>query len=209
MNYHVRKNGSDRNPGTENQPFLTISKAAYVAKPGDIITVHEGVYREWVSPKSGGTSAQRITYQAAEGENVIITGSEVITDWEKDGDIWKTEIDNKFFGNFNPYSEDLFGDWLFTRDRVFHLGEVYLDGHSMYEAVSIDTVRNPIRSETSLEPEFSVYAWYPEVDDNKTTIYANFQGEDPTKGNVEINVRRFCFWPENPAVTILLFEGLR
>jgi hypothetical protein len=207
MNYHVKKTGSNLNPGTESQPFLTISKAAYVAKPGDVITVHEGIYREWVSPKSGGTSAQRITYEAAEGEKVIITGAEVVTEWEKDGEIWKTVIDNKFFGDFNPYSEAIFGDWLFTRDRVFHLGDVYLDGHSMYEAVSIDAVRNPKKSETSLEPEFSLYAWYVEVDDYNTTIYANFQGEDPTKGNVEINVRRFCFWPENPGRNYITVRG--
>src|SRR5690554_3322160 len=135
MNYHVSKTGSDLNPGTESQPFLTISKAAYVAKPGDVITVHEGVYREWVSPKRGGTKAQPIVYQAAPGEKVVIKGSEVITDWERDGNIWKTVIDNKFFGDFNPYSEVLFGDWFFTKDRVFHLGEVYLNGRAMYEAV--------------------------------------------------------------------------
>jgi len=207
MNYHVSKTGSDLNPGTESQPFLTISKAAYVAKPGDTITVHEGVYREWVSPKRGGTKAQPIVYQAAEGEKVVIKGSEVITDWEKDGNIWKTVIDNKFFGDFNPYSEVLFGDWLFTKDRVFHLGEVYLDGHAMYEAVSVEEVRNPQKSKTSKEPEFSVYKWYAEVDDRCTTIYANFHGEDPRNGNVEINVRRFCFWPENPGRNYITVRG--
>lgn len=207
MNYHVKKTGSNLNSGTEKEPFLTIGKAAYVAKPGDIITIHEGIYREWVSPKSGGTYAQRITYEAAEGENVIITGAEVITEWERDGEIWKTIIDNKFFGDFNPFAEAIFGDWLFKTDRVFHLGDVYLNGHSMYEAASMDAVRNPKKSETSLEAEFSVYAWYADVDDYNTTIYANFQGEDPTKGNVEINVRRFCFWPENPGRNYITVRG--
>lgn len=207
MHYHINKNGSDYNPGTETQPFLTISRAAYIARPGDTITVHEGIYREWISPKSGGTAAQPITYQAAEGEEVVITGAEVITDWEKDGDIWKTVIDNSFFGRFNPYNEVLFGDWLFTTDPVFHLGEVYLDGRAMYEQGSIDAVRHPKKSETSLEPEFSIYAWHSEVDDEKTTIYANFQGEDPTKENVEINTRQFCFWPENPGRNYITVRG--
>lgn len=207
MHYHVKKTGSDLNPGTEDKPFLTISKAASVAKPGDVITVHEGVFREWVSPKRGGTASQRITYQAAEGENVVITGAEVITDWEKDGNVWKTVIDNEFFGDCNPYSEVLFGDWLFTRDRVFHLGEVYLNGRAMYEAESIDEVRHPKKSETSLEPEFSIYKWYAEVDDRYTTIYANFHGEDPRNGNVEINVRRFCFWPATPGVNYITVRG--
>ena len=207
MNYHVNKNGSDFNPGTEEQPFLTISKAAKVAFPGDTITVHEGIYREWVSPKSGGTSAQPIVYQAAEGENVVITGAEMITEWEKDGDIWKTVIDNQFFGDFNPYNEMLFGDWLFETDHTLHLGEVYLDGRAMYEQGSIEDVRNPKKSESSFEPEFSTHAWYSEVDDHKTTIYANFQGEDPTGGNVEINTRRYCFFPENPGRNYITVRG--
>ena len=59
MQYHVKKTGSDLNPGTEDKPFLTISKAARVAKPGDVITVHEGVYREWVS-QNGGTASHEL-----------------------------------------------------------------------------------------------------------------------------------------------------
>src|SRR5690625_4549506 len=119
MHYHVKKSGSDFNPGTEEKPFLTINQAAKVAFPGDTITVHEGIYREWVRPKGGGTKAQPIVYQAAEGEEVVITGAEVITEWEKDGDIWKVEIDNQFFGDFNRYNEVLYGDWLFETDRTF------------------------------------------------------------------------------------------
>jgi len=45
------------------------------------------------------------------------------------------------------------------------------------------------------------------VDDRYTTIYANFHGEDPRNGNVEINVRRFCFWPENPGRNYITVRG--
>ena len=48
--YHVAKNGCDRNNGTKENPFLTISRAAKVADEGDTVIVHEGVYREWVKP---------------------------------------------------------------------------------------------------------------------------------------------------------------
>ena len=40
--YHVAKNGSDRNDGTANNPFLTIGAAADVARAGDRVVVHEG-----------------------------------------------------------------------------------------------------------------------------------------------------------------------
>lgn len=84
--YHVAKTGSDQNDGSAASPFLTINKAAMILKPGDVVTVHEGVYREWVQPRnSGADKYRRITYQAAEGEDVWIKSSEVVTGWKKDG----------------------------------------------------------------------------------------------------------------------------
>ena len=71
MEYHVAKTGSDQNIGTLQSPFLTINKAASIAMPGDIVIVHEGIYREWVKPKNKGLSnKRRIIYQAADGEKV-------------------------------------------------------------------------------------------------------------------------------------------
>ncbi|MDR2571138.1 MAG: right-handed parallel beta-helix repeat-containing protein [Oscillospiraceae bacterium] len=207
MDYHVSKTGSNRSTGACDEPFLTISKAASVALPGDTITVHEGIYREWVSPRHGGNAANRIIYQAAKGEDVIVSGAEIITDWVKDGDIWKVEIDNHFFGEFNPYDEVVYGDWLMVYDRVFHLGEVYLKGRSMYEATDIEGVRCPVVSKNSAEPEFSVYTWFCQVDEKKTTIYANFHDEDPRTGNVEINVRPHVFFPAKPGCGYITVRG--
>ena len=42
---HVSFMGSDVNNGTLSSPLKTIQAAAELAKPGDVITVHEGVYR--------------------------------------------------------------------------------------------------------------------------------------------------------------------
>ncbi len=36
--YHVSKAGTDDNPGTKALPFRTISAAARIAQPGDVIT---------------------------------------------------------------------------------------------------------------------------------------------------------------------------
>jgi len=73
--YHVATSGDDSNPGTASEPFKTISAAAAVAHLGDVVTVHEGVYREWVNPPRGGKSdKKRIVYQAARGEQVAGSG---------------------------------------------------------------------------------------------------------------------------------------
>ena len=92
-------------------PFLTISKAAKIALPGSVITVYEGTYRERVSPNHGGLSSTKpIIYQAAPGQEVWIKGSEIIKKWKKfQGNVWMVKIDNKFFGDFNPYAEIIEG----------------------------------------------------------------------------------------------------
>lgn len=91
--------GNDSNPGTAQQPYRTVSKAAAEAMPGDIITVHEGTYRELVRPQRSGTKDRPIVYQAAPGEQVVITGSEPAKGWVRvDKDTWKLVIDNTFAG---------------------------------------------------------------------------------------------------------------
>ena len=82
--FHVSPNGDDSHNGAKSSPFKTISAAAQVAQPGDVITVHQGIYRERITPPRGGTSdKKRIVYQAASGEKVEIKGSEVVKGWVK------------------------------------------------------------------------------------------------------------------------------
>jgi alpha-L-arabinofuranosidase len=70
---------SDRNPGTKDRPFQTISRAADVLQPGQRVVISAGVYRERVRPIHGGTGPKRmISYEAAPGAEVVISGSKVL-----------------------------------------------------------------------------------------------------------------------------------
>jgi alpha-N-arabinofuranosidase len=61
--FHVSPGGNDRDEGRFDCPLKTISAAAGLAQPGDIITVHAGIYRERIDPPRGGESdARRIRY---------------------------------------------------------------------------------------------------------------------------------------------------
>jgi len=104
--FHVSVRGNDANDGTSRRPLRTISAAARFARPGDVITVHAGVYRERVSPPRGGESDfRRIVYRAARGEKVEIKGSEVVRNWVKVQDhVWKVTLPNSFLGSFNRFS---------------------------------------------------------------------------------------------------------
>ena len=221
---HVAINGNDSAPGTVKKPLRTISKAAQVARSGDTITVHKGEYREWVRPSEGGLGEHdRITYQAAKGEKVVIKGSEIISDWDKvEGSVWKTIVPNTMFGAYNPYAEELIGDWLiYPEDWHLHLGDVYLNGQSFYEAKTLaDVKKATIRTEQEkplpfwtkkveslLNPEDSIYQWYAEVEDENTIIYANFHEADPNQELVEINVRKCCFYPDKTGVNYITVRG--
>jgi len=207
--FHVSKTGNDKNPGTPVSPFLTIQAAANIAQPGDIITVHEGVYRERITPPRGGESeTKRIIYRAAEGEKVNIKGSEIIKNWEKFvGTVWKVVIPNSFFGDYDPYKDVIHGDWFNAMGRNHHTGEVYLNGKSFWEAAVLEDVLNPKQKKDRFDPEGSTYTWYCESNDENTFIYANFHGVDPNKELVEINVRESCFYPDTTNINYITISG--
>ncbi len=219
--YHVSKNGAAGNPGTKETPFLTINEAAQVAIAGDTIIVHEGEYREWVNPKEGGLSnARRITYMAAEGERVVIKGSERVSNWASEGGgVWKAVVPNAIFCGWNPYAEIVIGDWMiFPVGRHVHLGDVYLNGMSFYEAENLEAVKNPsVRNEILdnwtktivpvKNPLQTKYVWFAEVNAENTVIYANFHEADPNKELTEINVRKCCFYPEKTGVNYITVQG--
>lgn len=210
--YHVAKTGNDMNSGSESEPFLSISKAAEIALPGDIITVHEGTYREWVNPRYGGSNnQQRIVYRSAENEEVWIKGSEVIKNWSKfKNDVWKATIDNSLFGDFNPYQEILMGDWLIeTYGRDHHLGEVYINGKALYEIDSLEKVLEASPLERAVDQQASKYQWYCESNKKTTTIYANFKGLNPNNQLVEINVRPVVFFPKKTGVNYITIRGFK
>ena len=123
--FHVAVIGDDSNLGTKGAPLGTIQHAAELAQPGDVITVHAGIYRERINPPRGGTSEkQRIVYQAAKGETVEIKGSEPVKNWTRvQENVWKVTLPNSFFGLFNPYSELIHGDWFEPKGRPHHTGE--------------------------------------------------------------------------------------
>ncbi|UCD30749.1 MAG: right-handed parallel beta-helix repeat-containing protein [Planctomycetota bacterium] len=195
--YHVSVQGRDANAGSASDPLKTISAAAQVAQPGDMIIVHQGTYRERINPPRGGNSDRtRITYRAAEGEKVVIKGSDVISGWKEiRKGLWKVTLPNTYFDQYNPYQDVITGDWFNARGRVHHTGEVYLNGDALFEEVSLDKVTK------------KKMAWYCESDDKNTYLWANFQASNPNKELVEINVRPACFYPEKPGCNFITVRG--
>ncbi|HEX3628546.1 MAG TPA: right-handed parallel beta-helix repeat-containing protein [Verrucomicrobiae bacterium] len=197
--FNVATNGNDANSGNPQNPFRTIQHAADVAQPGDVITVHGGVYRERVNPPRGGMSdADRITYQAAPGEHVVVTGSEPMGGWVKvTNDTWKATIPNSWFGTFNPYADRIHGDWC-SNPGGYHTGEVYLNGDWLTESTNLDHVLKPVAGRT---------LWFGLVKDGVTTLWAQFPNLNPNEQRVEINVRQTVFTPSRIGINYLTVRG--
>ncbi len=145
IEFHVSPAGDDVHAGTRAAPLRTIQNAANRAQPGDVVTVHAGVYRERINPPRGGESdSKRIIYQAARGEKVEIKGSEIVKNWVKVQEgVWKATLPNAMFGSFNPYNDLIRGDWFDARGRAHHTGAVYLNGEWLIEATKLDEVLAP------------------------------------------------------------------
>ncbi len=209
MQYYVAAAVANSGDGTKQSPFKTIQEAARIAQPGDEVIVAPGVYREAVDPRNGGTQEAPIVYRSEEKGAAVITGAEPVTQWEQvEGSVWKAVVPNSLFGEYNPFTTLVSGDW-FIASFIAHTGEVYLNDKAMYEVTSLEQVKQPVRMLASWDPDFTIYTWFAEQDTAKdeTVIYANFQEFDPRRENVEINVRRSCFYPEQEGIGYITLSG--
>ncbi|MGN1201940.1 MAG: right-handed parallel beta-helix repeat-containing protein, partial [Eubacterium sp.] len=204
MIYYVSQKNASQGDGTISNPFCTIKQAADIARAGDTVVIGDGIYREWVNPKNGGSSEnQRITYTNAENANPVISGAEIIDGWKLfKNSVWRTEISNTVFGEYNPYTDELFGDWYDSMGQVHHTGELFLDGNAMFEAASLDELlEKPKNKEKALR-------WFSVADENKTVFYGDFGKEIPNNHCTEISVRKYCFFPENEGINYITVSGI-
>ena len=171
--YHVAQGdaaASDKNPGTLALPCGMISKAATALEAGDTVVIHHGVYREYVKPGRGGTAEQPISYVAAPGERVVITGADVLSGWVLDkGNVWKvTSWTHRFPTHPNDEFHRLIG----------RCEQVIVDGK----------VLKQVALPGQLQP--GCFCAMPA----EQTLYVQLtDGGDPREHLVEASVRPLCF----------------
>jgi parallel beta-helix repeat protein len=103
--FYVGLGGVDSNAGDKAHPFATIAHAVAVAKAGDTIWLHTGVYRECIDVRTTGTAP--LTIAAMPGEKPRIFGSvELDESWTKGSD-----------GSFSANLVRATDGWLFVDDQ--------------------------------------------------------------------------------------------
>lgn len=218
---YVAPHGDNDARGTREQPLRSISAAAELARPGDIVYVLEGVYRERVAPPRGGEPGKPITYRGEPGKRVFIKGSEVWTpDWSDDGDgVYSahpdaalfTDLSTEYLDSHNPLKVELAStpwhreglreaerkqagdDRIGRADEqvVFTLGQVFVNSAQFREV--------PLREELE-----SGTWWY---DDSADRVYIHFGHLDPTEQLVELTTRRRLFAPKKRGLGHIVIEG--
>ena len=201
---------SDNNEGTQERPFLTISKAAELLQPGERVVIHSGVYREQVRPRQGGSSAdQLICYEAAPGAKVVVKGSVLASkdEWQKSTGhrrartnpseaqpaIFQYDLENIDFKGYNPFGmvnlmhEREYLPWKGGRallfPQVFRRGMVFVDGRRMKQV------------EKYLELSSDEDAFWVEQDG--LTVHLRLSGDtNPAEHEVEFVIRERVFAPK-------------
>ena len=169
---------SDENPGTVASPWLTLSHAAKVVRPGDTVKIHAGIYREQVRPLVGGTAENPITFEAAGDGEVVLSGADVAADWvpsEAKG-VWSIDWPHRFRTHPNDEFHRLIG----------RCEQVIRDGELLKQVLGRDELK---------ENRFMV------DEQAKRLIVMLPEGVDPNDGKTEVARRSVAFgynWGDEP-----------
>ena len=212
---------SDDNDGTIERPLKTINAAAQIAAPGTRVLIHGGTYRETVQPAMGGLGTDKmISYEAFEGEEVIIKASVEVKDFKPSVGwrvgrgfrrnqvpeglkIWEIELDPEDFKGYNPFcAVNVLHDRLYLEydktDMTPYLnrrGMVFVDGKPMKQV--------PLYY--MLGESDNTY-W---VEANGQKVHIRLPGDaDPRDHVIEVTNREQCFAPKVPFLSYIKVKGL-
>lgn len=138
--YFVDQNhpaANDEGPGSLGKPFKTISRAVKDAKAGDTVLIRSGVYRETVVINTSGTAEKPICFQAAPEAYVVVTGSDLITDW-----IRETGSENIFSTpwtyQFNTWSKTMAHPEDDYHKMIGRCEQVFADDYALLQVLEPD-----------------------------------------------------------------------
>ena len=213
--YFVAQGGCDGADGSASKPWRTIQRAANVAVAGDVVTIRGGTYREWIKPANAGREGAPITYQAAKGEKVVVTGADPVKGWTKRHDgLWTVRIDYDTFGGMNPFTDFICGDWfgarencfrtrliqdgkpLVLKDRSFLLGHCGMANRALVNIAGLTSGGRTVPGDSAVKKSSNVKPGHPTkwgmelgwIYDNSTIVYNGFDFSTPAARELSIHL---------------------
>ncbi len=210
---------ADSNPGTREQPFLTVNKAAQVLHPGERVVIMAGVYRERIDPARGGTGPEAlISYEAAPGAKVIAKGSRLVKEgWAPSVSyklalppaerakikIYERRLEDLDFRGYNP-----FGMVSIMHNRIYlkptpeelwrHLarrGMVFVDGRRLAQVENY--------------PDLAVKDGAFWCEHDGLTIHVRLPGDAaPAQREVELAIQEQVFAPRTQGLGYIRIKGI-
>ncbi len=132
--FYVSPSGSNTNPGTLSQPFLTIDHAIEQCSPGDEVVVRGGVYRDPVIPNRSGTQQAPVVirpfHNGVAYEKAEVRGLVPIVENTGGAGAWQVHDAGR-----NIYKIQLTADWDLTvgADGA-HSNQLFCDDELLVEA---------------------------------------------------------------------------
>lgn len=218
--YHVackHPGASDDNPGTAEKPFASIGRAAGCLQPGEKVLVHEGIYRECVSPSRGGTGPDRmIAYEGVPGETVVIRASDP---WHPDcaklSDVtvnpasacdseWFAELPMERFVGYNPFQAPMmrYLPWYEWSKRPAEEIERALlpRGRILQDGRPLALVPNP----HALQKKDGTFCI---TGDGTAVVMRLFGDVAPADAHLELTIRWQCFAPRARGLGFIRVSG--
>ena len=181
---------ADNGPGSGEQPWKTISRAAERVLPGDTVIIRSGIYRERILVKTSGTARAPIRFASATGEQVVVTGADRLADWRKvdaQRPVYAADWPHRFIG-WNPH--------------MTHPGDEYHRLIGRCEQVIIDgCLLRQVLEFSQLAPG----AFFVDVT-NKSLLVWDIGSRDLNKTYVEASVRQEILRLEGDHIQV---RGLR
>jgi len=176
----------------QQQQVRTISRAAALAEPGDTVIIHSGIYREAVVIEKSGKPDNPITFQAATGAGVIMTGADRISEWagvKGEGHIYSTPWPHKFitWNQNNTHPDDEYHLLIGRCEQVF------VNGYALRQVLERDKLTRG--------------TFYVDLDGKRLFIW-NYDNQDISgkKATVEASVRDRILTVKGDYVTV---KGIR
>ncbi|KPK80686.1 MAG: hypothetical protein AMS27_16375 [Bacteroides sp. SM23_62_1] len=182
----VSTSGSDRNPGTKEQPMKTLLMAMRKArelrrlndpavKEGVHIILGGGVYRLYepvlIRPEDSGSESSPTIIRAASGEKPVLSGGKTVGNWEKvmenierlpgeaQGRVWATDIPSIWSNQLN-FRQLWVNGRKADRASSFNDGELnrIIKSDSLKEEMWIPVPEIPLQN--SVQLEFIILQWW-------------------------------------------------